>query len=137
MDAYIYAYNPTNNPKAKDPENYPLSVSPWFWTQKYPAPDGAPEDERRDTKKPIEFIELGEVSQTYYAGPLTDPDPVTCERKPFTRFVGTLGNDEEVYYKAHTHLQVSDGRNPTDDWEVDTQQQTDTAAVTFTGKDGP
>ncbi len=136
MDALIYAHNPTNNPKAQDPENYPLSVLPWFWTQKYPAPNGNAEDERRDTKS-IEIIQLGKTSQTYNPGPLTDPDPVTGERKPFTRNVGTIRKDNPVYYKAHAHLQVFDGRNPADNWEVDTQHQTGTAAVTFTWKDGP
>ena len=136
MDSYAYAYNPKNNPKAKDPENNPLSVLPWFWTQKYPAPDGNAEDERRDTK-PIEIIQVGKTSQYYYPGPNTDPDPVTGERKPFTRDVGTIEKGKPVYYKAHAHLQVFDNRGPADNWEVDTQHQTGTAAVTFTSDDGP
>ena len=135
MDSTIYAHNPSNNPKAKKPDDNPMRVAPWFWTQEYPAPDGRGEDERRDTKDP-EVIEVGETSQSFTPGTLTDPDPETGERKPFDRFIGTLGEDDEVYIKGHAHLQVSDG-GKVDDWEVDTQSQTITAAVTFTKDDGP
>ncbi len=136
MDSYAYAYNPSNNPKAGDLDKFPLTVLPWFWTHKYPAPDGNASDEHRDTKD-SETIDLGESSQYYYPGPLTDPDPVTNERKPFNRYVGTLEKGDRRYFKAHAHLQVYGARIGTDDWEVDTQQQTGTAAVTFTYKDGP
>lgn len=64
MDSYIYARNPRNNPKAKDRDEFRLRVSPWFWTQKYPAPDGKGGDEHRDTK-PSELIDLGETSQYF------------------------------------------------------------------------
>lgn len=132
MSSYAYASNPTNNPEAKDPNNNTLRVAPWFWTQKYPAPDGAGGDERRDTKVP-EDIEVGETSQYFYAGPHTN------EGLPFDRDIGTLGKGQKVYYKAHTHLHVFtiQGNHKEDHWEVDTQQQTGTAAVTFTAADGP
>ena len=135
MDSYARAYNPSNNPKAGDLKKFPLTVLPWFRTHEYPAPDGNAADEHRDTKD-SETIDLGEYSQYYYPGPLTDPDPVTDERKPFHRDVGDL-TGRKVYFNAHAHLQVYGTRTGTDDWEVDTQQQTGTAAVTFTWEDGP
>lgn len=137
MSSSAYAYNPENNPEAKDPTDNPLRVSPWFRTQEFPAPDGAAGNEHRDTKDP-EIIGVGETSDSYSPGPFTDPDPGSGGGAPFDRFVGNLG-DEEVYYNAHTHLMVSTTKGLTkqDHWEVDTQEQTGTAAVTFTGTDGP
>ena len=131
MSSYAYASNPRNNPKAKDPNDNPLRVAPWFWTQQYPAPDGAGGNERRDTKVP-EDIEVGETSQYFYGGPHTD------QGLPFDRHVGNL-EGRKVYYKAHAHLHVFtiQGNHKEDHWEVDTQQQTGTAAVTFTAADGP
>ena len=38
MSASAYAYNPSNNPEAKDPDDNPLTVLPWFRTHEYPAP---------------------------------------------------------------------------------------------------
>ena len=61
---------------------------------------------------------------------------MTDERKPFHRDVGDL-TGRKVYFNAHAHLQVYGARTRIDNWEVDTQQQTDTAAVTFTEHDGP
>ena len=136
MSAYAHASNPSNNPKAGDRDKFPLTVLPWFWTQKYPAPDGNAEDELRSTKD-SETIDLGESSQYHYPGTLTDPDPKTGKRKPFNRDVGTLEEGDAHYFKAHAHLQVYGARTLTDNWEVDTQQQTGTAAVTFTWEDGP
>ena len=45
MSASAYASNPSDNPKAGDLDKFPLTVLPWFWTQKYPAPDGNASDE--------------------------------------------------------------------------------------------
>lgn len=134
MDSYTYAYNPTNNPKAKKPDDNPLIVAPWFWTQEYTAPDGDGGEERRSTKD-LEIIKVGEGSWSE-PGTLTDPDPRTGERKPFNREVGDL-KGKKIYIKGHAHLQVGDGRTGVDNWEVDTQSQTRTAAVTFTEFDGP
>ncbi len=127
MDSTIYARNPTDNPGE-------IIVSPWFWTQKYDAPDGRGEDEHRDTK-PSEVIAVGETSQYFTPGPNTDPEEELGGGQPFHRNIGTLEKDKEVYYKAHAHLQVDGGG--VDSWEVDTQSQTVTAAVTFTWEDGP
>ena len=133
MNSTIYAHNPTNNPKAKDRDEYRLIVAPWFWTQKYPAPNGQGGNEHRDTK-PIEVIDLGETSQYFTPGPNTDPEPWLGGGQPFDRDIGTLEKGKKVYYKAHAHLQVGGGG--VDNWEIDTQSQTGTAAVTFTWEDG-
>ena len=138
MSSYAYARNPRNNPKAKDPDDNPLQVLAWFRTQEYPAPDGAAGKEHRDTKDP-EIIKVGKVSKTYTPGPNTDPEEWAGGGAPFDREVGDLG-DRKVYYNAHTHLVVSTTKGrplQADHWEVDTREQTDTAAVTFTGADGP
>ena len=136
MDSYIYARNPRNNPKAKDRDEYRLRVSPWFWTQKYTAPNGdfVVGSELRDTK-PSELIDLGETSQNFNPGPYIDKENEDDEDVPFDREIGTLEKGEKHYYKAHAHLQVDGGG--VDNWEIDTQSQTGTAAVTFTSDDGP
>ena len=138
MSSYAYARNPINNPKAQDPDENPLQVLAWFRTQEYPAPDGAAGNEHRDTKDP-EIIKVGKVSKTYTPGPFTDPQAWAGGGAPFDRHVGSL-KGRTVYYNAHTHLTVSTTKGraiPADHWEVDTREQTDTAAVTFTGADGP
>ncbi len=138
MDASIYAYNPKNNPKAKKPDNNPLSVLLWFRTDKYDAPNGQVDDKEhhRDTK-PIEIIQVGKHSQTYNPGPYTDPEPWRGGGKLFDRDVGIIEEDNPLYYNAHAHLQVFGNSGPADNWEVDTEHQTGTTAVTFTWKDGP
>ncbi len=68
MSSYAYAYNPRNNPKAKDPDDNPLQVLAWFRTQEYPAPDGAAGNEHRDTKD-SEIITVGETSKNFTPGP--------------------------------------------------------------------
>ena len=137
MSASASAYNPSDNPKAGDLDKFPLTVLPWFWTHKYPAPDGNASDEHRDTKD-SETIDLGESSDTATPGPNRQEQIGGDDAGPFDRHIGVLakGGDPR-YFKAHAHLQVYGARTGTDNWEVDTQQQTGTAAVTFTYKDGP
>ena len=135
MDSFAYASNPTDNLKAKNPNENPLEVAPWFITNEYDGPKGARiAPERRDTKPP-EIIKVGETSQYFYPGAFDD------EGREFNRWIGTLkeGDGRKLYFGAHTHLQVSTtiGNLERDDWEVDTKQQTNTTAVTFTWKDGP
>ena len=125
---------PTNNPKAKKPDDNPLTVGPWFWTQEYTAPDGNGGEERRSTKD-LKIINVGKGSWSE-PGTLTDPDPRTGERKPFNRWVGSL-KGRKIYIKGHAHLQVWGTRTGADNWEIDTQSQTGTAAVEFTKDDGP
>ncbi len=138
MDAYAFAYNPKNNPKAKKLDYYPLSVLPWFRTDKYDAPNGQVDEEKhhRDTKS-IDIIQLGETSPTYNPGPYTDPEPWRGGGKLFDRDVGIIEEGKPLYYNAHAHMQVFDGFKPADNWEVDTEHQTGTTAVTFTSDDGP
>ena len=135
MDSTIYARNPRNNPKAKNPDKNSMRVLPWFWTQEYTAPNGkfVVGSEHRDTK-PSEVIAVGETSQYFTPGPDTDDEEGLGGGQPFHREIGNL-EGKTVYYKAHAHLQVDGGG--VDSWEVDTQQQTGTAAVTFTEEDGP
>ena len=138
MDSYACAYNPSNNPKAGDRKKFPLRVESWFRTDEYDSPNGNVQGTQHRDTKPLQTIDLGESSETTYPGPyrqeqIGGPD-ICC----FDRNIGTLTKDSlPRYFNAHAHLQVYGARTGTDDWEVDTQQQTDTTAVTFTYKDGP
>ncbi len=142
MDSSAYAYNPRNNPKARDLDEYPLRVAPWFRTNEYAGHNGDHiPPEHRDTK-PLQTIDLGETSE--YASPGPGRQEINDDGElehvgDFNRDIGSLEEgDEPRYFNAHAHLQVYGARTGgTDDWEVDTQQQTGTTAVTFTYKDGP
>ena len=130
MSSYAYASNPSDNPD-------PINVLAWFRTQEYPATDGDAGEEHRKTHS-VETVDVGKTSQYYYPGPDTDPEDWAGGGQPFDRDVGVLG-DREVYYNAHAHLRVftTKGLYKEDNWEVDTLHQTGTAAVAFSGKDGP
>lgn len=116
MNSYAYASNPSNNPKAKDPEDNPMQVVAWFRTNQFTGLNGDEiHPERRDTQSP-ETVKVGQTSQYF------SPDGIADDGDEFDRWVGTkTDRDEPLYFLAHTHLHVYPlkGGKP-DDWEVDT-----------------
>ena len=128
MDSYAYAYNPRNNPKAKNPNDNPLRVNTWFRVIEYnEGPNGEAggaknPEHGRDTKEE-ETIEVGNSSQTY------NPDHEIVG----VHLNGLIEKDETLFYDAHTHLTVSTtlGLIWEDHWEADTGVQK------FTHKDNP
>ena len=113
MDAYAYAYNGTDET---------LRAQAWFRQTEYTASDGAVIDEKRDTKD-LEDVEAG----TMYGSYTPDSSIVNFDINRL------IGEDEERYFDAHTHLQVTtvEGIFVQDDWEVDT------TILTFTAEDNP
>lgn len=128
MDSYARAYNPRNNPKAKDPNDNPLRVNAWFRVIEYTeGPDGeagnAKQPEHGRDIKPEEIVKVGGRSQYY---------------SPDHEIVGVhlgrlIKEGERLYYDAHTHLAVSTlkGLHKEDHWEADTLPQK------FTHEDNP
>ena len=102
MDSSAYAYNPRNNPKAKNPNDNPLRVDPWFRVIEYKkGPNGeagnAIQPEHGRDEKDSETVEVGNGSQRY---------------SPDNMIVGVhlgrwIREEETLFYDAHTHLQVS------------------------------
>ena len=114
MSASAYATNPTNNPKAKDPDDNPLKVAVWFRTNQFTGINGREiQPERRDTK-PTETVEVGNSSEYY------TPNGMIVDR-----WVGTLAKGDKYYFLAHTHVRVFTvkGNHKEDNWEADTEVQ--------------
>lgn len=112
MSSSSQASNPTNNPKAIDPDDNPLKVATWFRTNQFESLNGEQiHPEQRDTK-PTETVEVGNSSEYYSPnGSIVD------------RWVGDLVEGGNTYYfLAHTHLHVytTKGNHKEDHWEMDT-----------------
>ena len=119
MSSSVYAYNPSNNPKAKDPNDNPMNVTAWFRTKRYTGLNGREmRPEQRDTK-PTATVKVSKAA--YFS-----PDGMVVDR-----WVGTLGPDDVYFFDAHTHLVVSaiKGGQGGDHWEADT------GVLEFTWKD--
>ena len=119
MDSYAYAFNPRNNPKAKDPNDNPLRVNAWFRVIEYAEgpneePGNAKKEHGRDTK-PEEIVNVGGRSQYY------SPDHEIVG----VHLGGLIKEGVRLYYDAHTHLTVSTskGLHREDHWEADTLPQ--------------
>ncbi len=118
MSGSAYASNGTQ---------HTLSAVAWFRHREYTGEDGAVLDEKLDNKSSKEI----KPGQSYNV--LSNPMILEYwHGRPMRR-------NEERFFNAHTHLQVSSTRGAriVDDWEADTQQQTGTAAVKFTHEDNP
>lgn len=124
MSASASAYNPFNNPEAKDPDDNPLKVEVWFRVIEYESLDGnAKHPEHGRDIKPVETIQVGESSEYY------SPDSFIVD----VQLGGPIGRNQKLYYDSHTHLMVytTKGNHKEDHWEADTGVQE------FTYKDNP
>lgn len=121
MSGYTYAYNGTE---------HTFRAHGWFRQQEWDSEEGKwMFDEKRDDEQPVD-LEF-EPGEGYYVTPETSRIEFIHGRP--------MRKDEERFFNAHTHLQVSGkikGQPRSDDWEADTKQQ-GTTAVKFTEDDNP